>query len=776
MRDLERGTQLANRYTLVRKLGKGGMAETWLATDRMTKAAVALKISVDERLETDALRREWQLSLRLVHAHIVRVFEFHDDEDGAFYSQQYIDGPDAGILTGLSANEVLAPIALIVDALAYAHGKNIVHRDIKASNILFDANGSPYLIDFGVAATVAEVQGGGSLIASSPAQLRGEPAAAADDIFALGGLIFELLSGRSPYGSGTTREDIKLRVPDALTAADGGAIPAAVATLVENMLDKEAARRPDAESIARQLRNAGIQPGPVSADRIDRPRGAGDEIITSDRAARRPQGTTVTTSSAAAPAGDGFNPRVVLAAMSVLLLLLIGVVFFLPGAVEEQAVTSETAAGDAQVDAPEELTDPVEGLPQRDERVQARESAENVLGQLLAKIRTLEGRAVERWGGLSWKQVEEAYRQGDAEYLARNYEAAEQRYADALENIEPLLDQVDVVFRNTMRDAEDALENADVAAAVRLYGLAVAISPSHGPARAGLLRAQNLDAVLALTEQALSHERNLELDAARQSFEKAIEIDPEWTVAVDGRQRVLAAINQMQFDARMTEGLNALADRDYRAARAAFRRASELQPGSPEPADGLLAVEQEIRLDSIAALEREGRLQEAGEQWRAAVDTYTKALELDDNLTFAREGLARATKMKNLHAQLQSYIDDPDSLSAPRTMQAATTTLLDITRMATIGPRLASERDELSRLLKRAATPLTVELLSDNATDVSIYKVGKLGAFDRTELTLRPGTYVAVGSRPGYRDVRLEFRVAPEIDMQPVVVRCEERI
>jgi hypothetical protein len=66
--------------------------------------------------------------------------------------------------------------------------------------------------------------------------------------------------------------------------------------------------------------------------------------------------------------------------------------------------------------------------------------------------------------------------------------------------------------------------------------------------------------------------------------------------------------------------------------------------------------------------------------------------------------------------------------------------------------------------------------VSDNQTAVSIYKVGKLGQFDHREVELRPGTYVAVGARPGYRDVRLEFRVAPEIDMQPVVVRCEEPI
>ncbi len=96
--------------------------------------------------------------------------------------------------------------------------------------------------------------------------------------------------------------------------------------------------------------------------------------------------------------------------------------------------------------------------------------------------------------------------------------------------------------------------------------------------------------------------------------------------------------------------------------------------------------------------------------------------------------------------------------------------------MGDIGPRLAGQRDELSKLLKRAATPIPVQLVSDNLTQVSIYKVGTLGRFNNTRLELRPGTYVAVGVRTGFRDVRREFRVAPEIDMEPVVVRCEEQI
>jgi hypothetical protein len=132
--------------------------------------------------------------------------------------------------------------------------------------------------------------------------------------------------------------------------------------------------------------------------------------------------------------------------------------------------------------------------------------------------------------------------------------------------------------------------------------------------------------------------------------------------------------------------------------------------------------------------------------------------------------------MRDLHQQLEDYIEDPDRLSIPSVMDQATKLVISVTTMGDIGPRLAGQRDELSRLLKRAATPISVELVSDNQTAVSIYKVGALGRFTNRRLELRPGTYVAVGARPGYRDVRLEFRVGPEVDMQPVVVRCEEQI
>ena len=239
---------------------------------------------------------------------------------------------------------------------------------------------------------------------------------------------------------------------------------------------------------------------------------------------------------------------------------------------------------------------------------------------------------------------------------------------------------------------------------------------------------------------------------------------------------MVATIRQMDFDQRMTEGLSALAEGDYPGARAAFRMAQQLKPESQEPADGLLQVDQGLRLDRIAALEAQAQSYEQTEEWQAAVETYAALLEIDADVLFAQQGLARAEQMTALHKRLDDYLADPDRLSVPATMRAATTLVVDITRMASIGPRLSDQRDELSRLLKRAATPLSVQLVSDNMTDVSIYKVGKLGSFATHELQLRPGTYVAVGSRQGYRDVRLEFRVGPEIESRPIVVRCEEAI
>jgi len=412
----------------------------------------------------------------------------------------------------------------------------------------------------------------------------------------------------------------------------------------------------------------------------------------------------------------------------------------------------------------------------RDERVRLKRDTEQALGELLSKLETLEARAVGRWGGQTFKNAQEIYADGDRDYLRRNYKAAGEKYKEATVIIDPLLEQVDVIFEETMLNGRAALEAGDSIEALRHYELAVAISPGHAEAHGGLTRAKNLDLVMGLTKQGEELERDLDIDAARVAFEKALELDNAWQPAQEGLERVLVAGNQMSFEQRMTEGLIALADGDFAVARAAFRTAQALQPESREPADGLMQVDQGIRLAKIANMERDATRLEGTEQWDAAVQTYKDILEVDPDLVFAIQGLSRASERSKLHVKLERYIADPDSLSDPVNTQAATTMLLDITRMPSVGPRLEDQKSQLSRLLKRAVTPLTVRLISDSATEVVIFRVGKLGIFDSHEIKLRPGKYVAFGSRPGYRDVRLEFNVSPEAELQPIIVRCEEQI
>jgi serine/threonine protein kinase len=792
MRILNEGTRLADRYTLIRRLGGGGMSEIWLASDQRSDARVALKFlagdAASDLKQRELLKREWRIGSRLMHANIIRVFEFHDDPDGPCFGLQYVGETNIGVLCGKDPAESMRPIGLIADALRYAHGKDVVHRDIKASNVLLDSRGIPYLVDFGVAANLGDtaVSGSGSDIAMSPQQQSGGAAAFSDDIFALGVLMHELLTG-SPPGGTETREV-------AAAMQDGRPIPGALRSLLSDMLSSNASLRPDAEAVAARLAEAGFPPGPAPARYASGERAAEEVFRTVEPAQHFKRAAAAPLSSpASVKESKGIPPKVLYGALGAALVVFLAVIFVLPAIVDRErpsatSATSETAESAAEIEAvAESLPDEDDGapaIPRSDasfsENATAaggvKAAADEALGDLLSQLERLRYRAIDRWGGQPYLDAVNVYAEGDQAYVDKNYRLAGEKYREASRLLEPFFDQIDSVFDETLAAAKDAFSNGDPSEAVRLFDLAVAITPGHREAEAGLERAKNLDSVLSLMEQGIRYEEDLELDAAKLAFENALSIDSLWEPASLGLERIKVAIKNLSFVQRMTEGFDALYEGDFDTARAAFNAAKLLNPDSREPADGLLQVDQEARLADIRRMEDQANKLNEAEQWESSIATYQDILKIDPDLQFAHEGLALARSRAAIHSRLQEFIDDPDSLSEDATMQNATRMLLDITRIDPMGPRLEDQKNELARLLKRAATPLRVQLVSDNQTEVSVFKIGQFGFFESRELELRPGNYVAVGIRPGYRDVRIEFRVAPEIEMQPVVVQCEEAI
>lgn len=771
MRVLQEGTRLAERYTLIRRLGAGGMADVWLAQDSRGDDHVALKIAKNNELDpvrvNQLLQKEWRVASRMMHANIVRVFEFHDESDGAFFGMQYVGEVDLSVVTGKVLADGLRPLGLIADALRYAHAKDVVHRDIKASNILLDKRGAPYLIDFGVATAEGVQTQGGSEIAMSPQQLAGEPASAADDIYALGVLTHEVMTGVPPV----VAESAQIIV----TLADGSLMPRPMQSLLADMLASEPGARPDAETVVERLAEAGHPAGAVPLHYLG---GAPHteqviEAVETVQPIRRAQPKAAAAESASRR--DGIPPKILYGGLGIAALLLVLVVFVLPAVVDDSDVPQTVE---------QTVAEPTENLPVEDEATEqdpadvaaVKLATDEALGDLLSQMERLRYRGIERWGGQPYLDAVDIYRTGDEAYVNKNYQLAGDRYRQTSTMLEPFFDQINDVFERTLTEANAAFERSDPSEAVRLYDLAVAITPGNREASDGLARALNLEAVLTLTSQGRQFEANLELDAAKTAFEQALQLDAVWQPALDGIERVRVAIRQLSFEQRMTEGLEALALGDFESARAAFTAASNLDPNSNQPADGLLQVENGIKLRDIQNLEQQAMSLIAEEQWETSIGIYEQILKIDGDLQFAREGLAEARNRSALHAKLQALIDQPDNLSDEANIRSATTLFLDVSRIAPLGPRLEEQKDELQRLLKRAATPLTVQFVSDNQTDVSVFKVGNLGTFGTRELELRPGQYVAVGYRPGYRDVRIEFRVAPEITMQPVTVQCEEQI
>jgi tetratricopeptide (TPR) repeat protein len=683
----------------------------------------------------------------------------------------------------------MRPVTFIADALRYAHGKDVVHRDVKASNVLLDSRGIPYLVDFGVAAIAGstEVSGSGSGIAMSPQQRSGKAADPADDIFALGVLIHELLTGGPPGGPEMQEA--------AGTMPDGAPLPGELKSLLTDMLAADAASRPGAESVAARLAAAGFPAGPAPARYVSGGSAAAKvfEAVEPVRSFKR---TAAASMSKLPPVieSKGIPPKVLYGALGAALIIFLAVIFVLPEVVDRQPNSVSNEASDLDVTAGAEAPAINASAEEDDElrRVPARGDtsfSENVdgvrgikaatdeaLGDLLSQLERLRYRAIDRWGGQPYLDAVDVYADGDQAYVDKNYRLAGEKYREASRMLEPFFDQIETVFRETLAGAKEAFNNGDPSEAVRLFDLAVSITPGHREAEAGLERARNLAAVLSLMEQGIRYEDDLELAAAKLAFENALTIDPLWEPASLGLERIKVAIKNLSFEQRMTEGFDALYGGDFDTARAAFTAARLLNPDSREPADGLLQVDQEVRLADIRRLEDEAISLDRAEQWETSITTYEDILKIDPDLQFAKDGLAAARSRAAIHSRLQGFIDDPDNLSDDANMQNATRLLLDVTRLEPMGPRLVDQKSELARLLKRAATPLRVQLVSDNQTDVSVFRIGRFGSFSAHELELRPGNYVAVGIRPGYRDVRIEFRVAPEIDMQPIVVQCEEII
>ncbi len=287
-------SSLAGRYDVERKVGEGGMATVYLAKDVRHGRNVAVKVirpEVAETLGTDRFLSEIKLTASLQHPHILALLDSGvvsstDSGDRPFYVMPYITGETLRArLTrerALPVRDTLGILAEVADALASAHAQGIVHRDIKPENILL-SQGHAVVTDFGVAKALhrsidgASATGIGITIGTpaymAPEQAVGDPMIDhRADLYALGVLAFELLAGHTPFIGPTVAATVSamLSQPAPSVRNEVAACPPQLADLIDTLLAKDPARRPESAAAVRDtLRSilVDVSSGPMPARR-----------------------------------------------------------------------------------------------------------------------------------------------------------------------------------------------------------------------------------------------------------------------------------------------------------------------------------------------------------------------------------------------------------------------------------------------------------------------------------------------------------------------------
>jgi len=804
--NLVRGDRLCGRFTLMAKIGVGGHSEVWRARDLVQREDLALKIMTrGAGASTEAwalLQHEYAVTRELGHPGILKVYEPLDCEGTLVLPMALAPGGDLGALRGEPYARIVPALIEIAQALEHAHGRGVVHRDLKPGNVLLDADGHTLIADFGV----ASFSGGspfadhGSPFSASPQALRGEPPTPADDVYGLGTLAYELLSGYPPfYPRFETRRVLEEPAAELKSVQ---AAPPRLTALVMRMLAKSREARPESmravidelhaslhdtitiESEALAGSDAGAAavaasnptapigdlPAEPAADEhtmaIELPEpvralhlpssGSADEIVA------MPSAVAVDIDAGPpAPEPRRIGLWVALAAVAAA----IAVVFVVLPRFAPRTGTPPAAAAapEPSAAAQDPAADPAEQLA-------------NLVAGITRRLGAIEARAAAVWGGDDFAAAKQAaeragLRAGDGETDAAiaEFTALGKRLAD----IEARAPEA---LAAELGRGDAALEAGEPARARSAFELAQRIDPQNTRAAAGLARAQALEVAMPLVAEAANAASTGRHAEAAELYQQALAADPANARARDGLASARAALGAGEYARTLASGFSALQAGDLARARGEFESARAMQPSASAPQQGLEQVAAAEQARAGDETRRRAASLEASERWAEALAIYDEVLAGDPALQFAQAGRARAAPRAELARRLQLTIDNPDRL-ATTAVRRETEQLLDVARgVEPAGPVIRSQVSRLELLLPAYDQLVRVALESDNATEVTIQRVGAFGSFLHREIELKPGRYTVIGTRTGYRDIRREITIAPGTAAQTIAVSCTEPI
>ncbi len=460
------------------------------------------------------------------------------------------------------------------------------------------------------------------------------------------------------------------------------------------------------------------------------------------------------------------------------LMIIAAIVFFwLPDAVEKPTIDATTTSnGEVSTTSTAGAGEPERSPWAEAQAAKIRKEAQDVLGQLLDLQFELEEQGAPDWATDAYNAALETAALADESYRAKDFAVARDHYSDAVTAMSSVRDSADQIFADAISQGQVALNELNAQGAREAFALALRINPIDNDAIAGSARANNIEQVLALVQQADILYQRGDLLEAKEHLLVVRRLDPEYTGATATLATIEDELISRRFNTAMSAGYEALNAGNFDRAEKQFRVAAGLRPQAGEVQTALREAQDSRALRAIESARATAEKAESEEQWQKALDTYEGLLRQDNSLVFARVGQIKAGARATLDRDLGAAIESPERLADSRAYEAARILFRDASTIGDKGPILQQQIAALAGILEDAIKPQRIELRSDKQTAVTLRKVAVLGTFESHSLTLKPGTYVAVGSRPGYRDVRREFTVRAGNNLEPIIVQCTESI
>lgn len=413
------------------------------------------------------------------------------------------------------------------------------------------------------------------------------------------------------------------------------------------------------------------------------------------------------------------------------------------------------------------------------EKTQYRQNSQKLLAEIIMLRDGLTSQSIEQWADFEFRSALSLISMGDEQYGYGNYSDSMASFNQALEQLKALQILGEEKYQQALITGASAIENAaigDPAIASAAAALAMAIDPRDSRSIALNQRATALPQLIEALQNAEQQLTIKQLEKASSYYQQAVAIDGKHKKAADGLAATQRAITEQRFRRAMSRGFAALEQNLFPQATDAFNQAGKIYPGRQAVVQALSQVEtQQSQLLVSQQMQRAADLEQQ-EQWQQALSIYQSLLQTDPSLTQAKVKTIPVAVRATLHSQLQAALADPLKLSNTNAYQKGQRLLKDARGIANPGPVLSQQIANLDKYLRQSTIPVPVVLRSDSLTEVTLFRVAKLGTFEQTSVQLKPGRYIAAGSRNGYRDVRVEFTITGEPMEEPILVSCNEAI